>query len=433
MTAERTGMAAFACLVGLAACSTSEEALWHDGAGLAVVGATVYDGTGSAPIRDATVVVQEGTIQAIGPSAEIEIPPYVDVVDGSGMYVTPGLINTHGHVGETLGLEGGHYSSDNIVRQLDLYASYGVTTVVSLGGDGPEGVAERANLDFDRARLLVAGRVVTGATPDEAVAMVDQNATMGVDFIKIRVDDNLGSTTKMTPEIYRAVIDRAHELGLPVAAHLFYLEDAEGLLDADVDFLVHSVRDADVDDAFAGRLAEEGVCYSPTLTREISTFVYEDEPEFFSDPFFLAAADMSAVNTLRSEESKARYRESSAAQQYKVALEQALRNLGTLAAAGAPIAMGTDTGPPGRFQGYFEHLEMELMAEAGMTPEQILVAATGGAAQCVGLDDLGTLEVGKWGDFLILREDPGISVENWRTLESVWIAGYRRPSVLSSS
>ncbi|MDE2661655.1 MAG: amidohydrolase family protein [Gemmatimonadota bacterium] len=401
-------------------------------AALAIVGATVIDGSGAEPVPDATVVVRDGRIESVGPLAEVEVPADAEVLDAAGKHLVPGLINAHGHVGSTLGLEGGHYSRENVLRDLRLYASYGVTTVVSLGGDEAAGVEVRDEQDvpsLDRARLYVAGAVVAGITPGAALEMVHGNAAMGVDFIKIRVDDNLGSTYKMTPDVYGAVIEGAHELGLPVAAHLFYLDDAHGLLDAGVDFIVHSVRDRAVDDVLAGRLIEAGVCYSPTLTREVSTFVYESEPEFFSDPFFLASAEPTVLDALRVPESMARYRESESAQRYKEALAQAQENLGALSDAGVTIAMGTDTGPPARFQGYFEHMELALMAESGMSPMEILVASTGDAARCAGLEGVGTIEAGNWADLVLLGADPLDGVENLRTIESVWIAGNKVPSV----
>ncbi len=404
--------------------------------GLAFVGATLIDGTGAPPVADAVLLVRDGRVTAVGPSDQVSIPGSVRVVDASGKFIVPGLVNAHGHVGETLGLEGGHYSRDNVLRQLALYARYGVTTVVSLGGDAAEGVEVRDEQEtpaLDRSRLFVAGAVVTGDTPEQAVERVDGNAALGVDFIKIRVDDNLGRTRKMPGDVFGAVIDRAHELGLPVAAHLFYLADAHQLLDAGVDFIVHSVRDRDVDVALAERLVEDDVCYSPTLMREVSTFVYESVPGWFEDPFFLAEAEPDVLETLRNPERMAAIRASPSAQRYQEALVQAQRNLSVLSAAGVTIAMGTDTGPPGRFQGYFEHMELGLMAEAGMSPMEILVSATGAAARCAGLDGVGTLESGAWADLIVLDEDPLLRIENTRAIESVWIAGNRVPPAASPS
>jgi imidazolonepropionase-like amidohydrolase len=91
------------------------------------------------------------------------------------------------------------------------------------------------------------------------------------------------------------------------------------------------------------------------------------------------------------------------------------------------LAFGTDAGPPARFQGYFEHMELSLMAEAGLTPMQILLSATRDAARCLGLEEVGTLEVGKWADFVVLTADPLLDINNSRSIESVWIAGNRVP------
>jgi imidazolonepropionase-like amidohydrolase len=160
--------------------------------------------------------------------------------------------------------------------------------------------------------------------------------------------------------------------------------------------------------------------------REVSTFVYESTPDFFADPLFLAHADTSWVRTLREPARQQAMRTSTSAQRYKAALEVASRNVKRLADAGVPIAMGTDTGPTGRFQGYFELMELELMVKAGLTPRQALLAATRDAARCMKADrDLGTLEPGKWADFVALDASPLADISNIRRIASVWVAGNR--------
>jgi imidazolonepropionase-like amidohydrolase len=88
-----------------------------------------------------------------------------------------------------------------------------------------------------------------------------------------------------------------------------------------------------------------------------------------------------------------------------------------------PIAFGTDAGIPGRFPGYFEHMELELMVEAGLTPEQALASATRVAASCLEMSDVGTLEAGNWADLLVLGANPLEDITATRTLEKVFIAG----------
>jgi imidazolonepropionase-like amidohydrolase len=270
----------------------------------------------------------------------------------------------------------------------------------------------------------MSGDVIVGRTPEEARQMVARVAASKPDVIKIRVDDNLGTAAKMPPEVYRAVIDEAHKRGLRVAAHIFYLDDAKDLLRAGVDLIAHSVRDKEIDDEFISLMKRRDVPYCPTLTREISTFIYESTPAFFSDPFFLREADREVIAQLQEPARQEAMRRSPSAQRYKVALEVALRNLKRADDAGLFVVMGTDAGPfANRFQGYFEHLEMEMMAQAGLTPSRIIRSATGDAARAIRVESVGSLRKGVWADMVVLDRDPMKDIRHTRTIASVWIAG----------
>jgi imidazolonepropionase-like amidohydrolase len=395
----------------------------------AFTGARVVDGTTAAPIDNATLLVSNGRLVGVGPAAQVAIPANASRTSLTGKTVIPGLINAHGHVGDTVGLTADRYSADQVMKDLHTYAVYGVTGVVSLGGDKAPSFAARDSqrtAALDRSRIWVAGPVLAPGSPEEARKLVAEDAALKVDIVKIRVDDNLGTAQKMSPEIYRAVIDEAHKRGLRVAAHLFYLADAKSLLDAGADFVAHSVRDADVDAPLIAALKRRDVCVSPTLMREVSTFVYESVPPFFSDPLFLKRVDATTVATLKEPARQQAMRSSPSAQRYKVALDVASRNLKKLADAGVTIAMGTDTGPPARFQGYFELMELELMAKAGLTPRQVLTAATRDAARCMKIDnEVGTLQTGKWADFVVLDADPLADITNTKKISDVYIAGNR--------
>jgi len=399
----------------------------------AFVGATLIDGTGAPPMPDAVLVVSHGRIEAVGPRSAVELPAGAEQIALDGRIVMPGLVNAHGHVGGTVGLESGPetYSEANVRRQVALYARYGVTTVMSLGDDQDAGFRvrdEQETPDLERARLYVAGPVITAETPEAARVAVDRVADLNPDFIKIRVDDNLGTTQKMTPEVFAAVIEEAHARRLRVAAHVYYLDDAKALLRAGADYLAHSIRDRPVDAELIQLMKARDVCLSPTLTREVSTFVYGTRPPFFDDPFFLREADPDVVRQLESRERQAAVRADRAAQQYKRSLEVARHNVKALADAGVRLAFGTDSGPPGRFQGYFEHLELEELVRSGLTPARAIVAATGDAARCLGLADrLGTLKPGLAADFLVLERNPLDDISNSRSIASVWIAGNRVP------
>jgi imidazolonepropionase-like amidohydrolase len=397
----------------------------------AFTGARVIDGTDRAPIDNATILVRGGKIVAVGAASSVTVPAGAQRVALAGKTVIPGLVNAHGHVGNTVGMEQGHYSAENVARDLKTYAAYGVTTVFSLGDDQGAGIAARdaqKTPTLDRARLFVAGPVLAPKSVDEARTLVDEDAAMKVDIVKIRVDDNLGTTPKMAPEIYKAVIDQAHKKGLRVAVHLFYLADAKAVLDAGADFIAHSVRDTAVDDQFIAMLKRRNVCYCPTLMREVSTFVYESTPPWFTDPLFLKHADKAAVEALKQPARQQAMATNKAAQRYKAGLEVANRNLKKLSDAGVTIAMGTDTGPPARFQGYFELMELEMMAKAGLTPRQVLASATRDAARCMKVDsELGTLEPNKWADFVVLDADPLADISNVRKINAVYVAGNRVP------
>jgi imidazolonepropionase-like amidohydrolase len=203
------------------------------------------------------------------------------------------------------------------------------------------------------------------------------------------------------------------------------MDDASRLLDLGTDLIAHSVRDRPLDDAFVQKLFESGTCYVPTLTREMSTFVYATRPEFFDDPYFQEAAKKSEVDRVSDPQFMARMAASPAAAAYRKALVQAQENLRIVQGSGIPVAFGTDAGPPGRFPGYFEHVEFYLMQEAGLTPREILLSATSIAADCLELDDVGRLAPGKWADFVVLAKNPFDDVRNTRSISSVFIAGNR--------
>lgn len=405
------------------ACATREH---HDQSYTVFSGATIIDGSGSEPIKNGVLLIQNGRVVALGEKETVSIPENATIEDVTGKTIVPGFINAHGHVGDVKGIEAGHYSRENIVDNLSQYARYGITTVVSLGGDKKDAESLRAVNDTtttQRARLFIAGDVIAGKTPAEAMAVIDSNHLMGVDFMKIRVDDNLGSSPKMSEEVYRAVIRRSHELGYKIATHMYYLEDARKLLDAGTDMLAHSVRDLPVDENFIQLIKEKKVCYCPTLTRELSTYVYGDTPDFFSDPFFQKEFDSVTIQPLKDPSKQLQIRNSQSAGTYRQQLPMAMANLKTLCENGVPIVFGTDSGIPSRFMGYFEHLEMEMMAEAGLKPMQIIVSATRNAAEYLGLKDLGTLSPGRWADFIVLSADPLTDIRNVRQISGVFVGG----------
>ena len=389
------------------------------------VGARIIDGTGKPAIENATLVIRDGHIEAVG--KRVKVPAGAERIDATGKTIIPGLINAHGHL--------------NTENQLGVYLRDGITTILSLGGD-----KEFALREFcakappgSAPRMYVAGPIqdssaIPGAvavtTPEQARKSVDELIRNKPDIIKVRVDDFRGARQKMSPEVYGAVIDEAHKHGFRTAAHIVFLDDAKGVLRAGVDYIAHSVRDREVDQDFIDLMKQRHASYSPTLTRELAVFTYSETPSFFSDPFFLKEADPAEIAQMRDPKRQDAMKTDPAAQWYKEHMAVAMRNLKTLSDAGINIAMGTDSGGgPGRFQGYFEHLELEYETKAGLAPMQALVSATSGAAKAINIStEVGTLEKGKLADFLVLTANPLDDIRNTRAIESVWVGGVRVPA-----
>jgi imidazolonepropionase-like amidohydrolase len=346
----------------------------------------------------------------------VKIPAGAERIDAAGKTIIPGLINAHGHVSN--------------LDQLGLYARYGVTTVFSLGGDKEielrdQTRAEQQTASLARARLWIAGPIPTSKTAEDARKAVDAIAAAKTDIVKFRLDDNLGRTAKMPPEAYAAILDEAHKKGMRVAVHIVTLADAKAVLRLGADVIAHSVRDEEVDGEFLALMKKNNAYYIPTLMREVSTFVYGEKPAFLSDPFLTRDGNQAEMAKARDATFQETMRNDKSGQWYKEHLPVAMRNLKKVYDAGVPVAMGTDTGPAYRFQGYFEHMELEHMVKSGMTPMQALVSATGTAARDLNARELGSIEAGKWADFVVLGGNPLDDIANTRKIESVWIAGNR--------
>ena len=400
---------------------------------VALTGARVIDGTGRPPLDQATILIVNGRIESVGTGAAVKVPSGATRVNLAGKTVMPGMINAHGHSNNGDNKLPLH---DQLTQQLRLFAQYGVTAVVTLGDDGRESVKvhdENSSPSLDRARLFSAGPAVVARNAEEARQLVNANADLGVHVIKTRMN---GVPSDMTPDVYAAVIDQAHKRGLRVACHLFYLHEAMGMVNAGLDVIGHSIRDQDVDASFIAELKRRDVSYVPTLTRDLAVFVYESTPAFLSDPFFLKGVTVTRgqLDQVKDPAFQQRIAQSREAQMIKKALDQASRNLKILSDGGVRIAMGTDSGTQvGRWQGYFEHVELEMMVKAGLTPMQVLVAATSGSAAAMKLDRLGAIQPGKQADLLVLNADPLSDIRNTRQIHSVWVGGRRLAAVVGTN
>ena len=368
-------------------------------------GARVLVGDGGV-IENAILVVDDDRLVAIGGAGSVEVPAGAARVDLSGRTVMPAIIDTHVHLRET---------RDELVEDLQRKAYYGVGVVLSLGrGSSDMAFQVRDEVIPNAARYRTVGRGITAPEPgrteipfwisteEEARTAVQELAPRNVDMVKIWVDDRNGQFEKLTPELYGSVIDEAHQQGLRVTAHVYTLEDAKGLLRAGLDAFAHGIRDMDVDDEVVELFAERPtVVLVPNLPN----------PGVATDLSWLSGT----IPPDELQQMQERSVDRPAAQE---AFGIQARNLARLSAEGVTIGFGTDGGA-----GWSPHAEMEDMVRAGMTPADVIVAATRNSADLLALDDLGTLEAGKSADFVVLEANPLDDITNTRRIVDVYLRG----------
>jgi len=354
--------------------------------------------------------------------------------------VIPALIDTHIHIGYQRGASysAANYTRENLMDQLQRYAYVGVTAVMSLGTDpGDEPFVTRAFQERSGGtRLLFAGRGIAApnagpgdialkpsawavSTIDQARNAVREEIAKGVDFVKVWVDDRGGTVKKTPPEIYRAVIDEAHKRKTRVIAHVFYLEDARDLVKAGVDGFAHLVRDQEMDDALIAEMKRKGVVVMPNLG--LAANRADASPQWLDDPLYKETTPEAIIARVRMSYANRTPQALAAAQKTYTLMR---KNLQKLKAAGVTIVLGGDSGAvPDRFHAFTSHHEMQWMAEAGMTPAQVLTAATSAGADFLRLRDQGTLDAGKSADFIVLDANPLEAIANTRKIAKVFFHG----------
>jgi imidazolonepropionase-like amidohydrolase len=387
--------------------------------------ATLIDGTGVAPQRDVTIVMEQGRIREIGPG--LAAPPNASVIDLTGKFVVPGIINGHGHVGPP--------PRDPQLRQ---YALYGVTTTTSMyfdQDDIAEFKARQKAGDLRGARILtVKYRFMSepfkpgseAKTPEEGRAKVDEIAANGADFVKVWIDAQGGRHPKLTPEFTAAVMDQARKHGKIRMAHIVELADARRIVDQGVNVLAHNVRDQEIPDDFIATLKQRDVSVISTLAREEAMFVFGDSPGFTDNPFFQKGLTPERLALL-----KTKKRDEQANDPARPKLMNAFEidkiNVRKLLNAGIRLGFGTDSGgDPNRFfiQGFFEHRQMELMRDAGLSPMQVIQTFSKNNSELLGIDkEFGTLAKGKAADLLVLTKNPLDDITNMRAIEAVYLGG----------
>jgi imidazolonepropionase-like amidohydrolase len=409
-------------------------------------GARIIPGDGSPAIEDGALLVQDGVVWRVGRKGEIAPPDGTKRIDVTGKAIMPALVSAHVHPGFQRGLS---YSAENFTREtvmddLNRALYFGISTVNSLGiekGDVLYDIrAAQAEGRLGGARLLLAGRGIgapnagPGAaayaniayeitTEGEALDAVHELASRHVDGIKIWVDDRGGRAPSLPLALSRAVIDEGHRLGFTVSAHIYYHKDAVELAAAGIDNFAHLVRDTVMSDDLIATMVEKGIYVMPNIgapERGTHTAV----PAWFDEPYLAGLlADTESADVIARIRASFTSRDEATAARSRAIYANLQKSVAKLAAAGARIILGSDTGLEDHPFGFAEQKELQMMAEAGMTPGEVIVAATSRAAAFLGLEDRGVIAPDRRADLLVLDANPLDDIRNTRRIAALYIAG----------
>ncbi len=427
----------------------------------AIVGGTLIDGTGRASVAGAVVLVRGGRIVCAGPAAACPVPPTARRIQAGGKWVIPGLIDAHVHFSQTGWFDGrpdagdfrDRYPYPKVIaglqddprRFFDAYLCSGVTSVFDVGGYSWSWELRRRYAADPRApRIAAAGPLLSTidfwlnlpgqpqfvhmANDSIVLETVRSHAAFGSDAVKLWyiMPPEPPDTARMQ-QLVRAAGDEARKQTIPLIVHATGLWEAKDAIRAGARVLVHSVFDTPVDDEFVSLARESGVIYVTTITvRE--GYVNAGLGREARWPYPLDCADPAsrafATMDLSAERAVAWARKPGARERSARDDTVAMANAKRLADAGVAVAVGTDAGNPGTFHGPSIYREMEILQGAGLTPMQVLVAATRTAASAMGrADQVGTLEPGKAADLLVLDADPLSDVRNVQRVRLVMKGG----------
>ena len=437
----------------------------------ALVGGTVIDGTGTPPVAEGVVLVEGGRIACVGTADRCPTPAGAAVVDVSGRFVTPGLVDAHVHFSQTGWIDGrpdgleapaiypyletSRYNRDQPERWHRSYLCSGITAVFDVGGHPwTTGLPAASEDDPRAAHVRAAGPLITHATRTALMADEELYTFLPMDTpeevtASVRTLVEMGSTAAKVwylrpPEARREQLDarllqvgeEARAAGLDLIVHATSLREAKMALRAGTTLLVHSVQDRPVDDEFLDLLAATDAVYAPTLVvggfwaRAMGAIALDIPPEI-DDPNGCVDAGTRAKLRQTAELRELMPEAARSPERFYARLERGGRTLATMYGnlrrvheAGVTVATATDAGNPLTLHGPSIYNEMEAMQEAGIPAAEIVVMSTrNGAIAMDRLDDLGTLETGKIADLLVLEEDPNEDVRAFRSLTHVMRAG----------
>jgi imidazolonepropionase-like amidohydrolase len=419
-------------------------------ADLLIRNVTLYDGTGAPALQNAFVLVKGERIAAVS-SRPIAAHGKLVVIDGTGKFLIPGLMDSHVHIllgqgGPNLRGPDGKPTLDQNGKPLfnrpaamevldgDLYC--GVTSFYDSGNDPdfifPLRADERAGKIIS-PRVFAAGGLITvpggfgSARPtslqvqswDQALPNLEHRLTEEKpDLVKLIVERRGLYGSKLvptfTPDMLKRIIDYAHQMGYRATVHISTELDAIEALDAGVDDLAHPVLISTMNDSFIKRLADQKIPVSTTLVSFSDIARVADDPSFLDDPLFTATVNRAELEKQKTVE-RERYTKSGMSRQFAVMMPYAKANIKALHQAGVILALGTD-----RSLGPTVHQELELLNESGISPFDLIKVATLNGAIYIGRQkDLGSVEQGKYADLVLLKADPALDVHNFRAIDTV--------------
>jgi len=407
-------------------------------------GARLIDGNGGGAIENSAFVVADGRFTQVGRTGELSAPADAAHVDLSGKTVMPALVDAHAHLGYRKGttFSADNFTRENILNQLNQLAYWGISGVLSTGTDIGDLIFQiRTASNAPNSKGTVVRTAWRGiAPPDagpfppmraapfgvtteaEARADVRELAARKVDFVKIWVDDRNGTLTKLSPAIYRAIIDEAHKNNLRVIAHVVTLADVKDLLRANIDGFAHLFRDREADSEVLALLQTRPNAFFMLTLWAPRLAAATERPSWLDDPRLGDTASAEQVRQFGEPFANRTAQSVAGAREEWNVLQ---KNVATLGKAGVKLVLGTDVGgnTGGPLLGWTEHIELENMVAAGMTPSAAIVAATRGSADALRLTDLGTIAAGKRADFIVVDGNPLTDITNSRKIRTVYQRG----------
>jgi imidazolonepropionase-like amidohydrolase len=448
-----------ACVALTAACSPQMKGQARTPGVTVFEGARLITGDGNAPIENSAFIVENNLFTRVGRRGEVQVPAGAVHINLTGKTVMPAKVDLHGHIGYQHDFDGTmakeYFTRENLIDHLQRLAYYGFSAIIGIGD-----LVDRSDLHGGRTNwgdvpLRVRDEIIPGAalfrtagtgiawpgsganghpsrtdvpypvtTVEEAREAVRDNVRIKPEFIKIWVDDRNGQTKKLTPELYLAIIDEAHKLNVPVAAHNVTLADAKLLMRAGVEGWLHlPVRNGELPDEELISIIKERIAKNdrPNMWFNPGAGSAANGREVWDDPLLRETISPQQIQEHWGD-ALARMTPESVDRARRSLKEMGTNSALKLRAAGMKIVLGSDTGQTRFFIGWMGQLEFENWVWMGLTPMEAIVAATRDSAAAAHINS-GMVAAGRNADFIVLDANPLDNIANSRKINKVYLRG----------